>query len=161
MDIITIISGIYMVLFVVTLPVDKDKNNYIFRLLAIIFVSSCMLITNMVHWINIITLNQLSLNGINIPQYFQIGKWPSVLMAVEYLGWGFFMGLAFILSGYFIQINTKLKWYLWFSGGLCLLGFFGVIKNENLWYLAPFGYGIGTLIICIKILLLRNEKGKI
>jgi hypothetical protein len=159
MDIITIISGIYMVLFVGTFPLDRDKN--IFRLLAIIFASSCMLITSMIHWINILALNQLSSKGINIPEYFQIGKWPSVLMAIEYLGWGFFMGLAFILSGCFIQVNTKLKKYLWFSGILCLLGFFGVIINENLWYIAPFGYGIGTVIICIKILLLKTENEKI
>jgi len=36
------------------------------------------------------------------------------------------------------------------NGVLCLTGFAGaVFINENIWYLAPMGYGIGLIIICV------------
>jgi len=112
----------------------------------------------MVHWVNIITIKPLIANGINIPEYFLIGTWPSVLMAIDYLAWGLFMGLAFIFSGFFITLSIKLKYFLWLCGCLCLIGFLGVIVNGNIWYVAPFGYGIGTAIMCIKILLVKYEN---
>jgi len=163
MDIITIISGIYMVILVMAFPIENNYGNY--RILAIIFALSCMILTNMVHWINIIAINPMIAKGINVPDYFQIGKWPSVLMTVEYLGWGLFMGMAFLFSGYFIEKTLKFNWFLYLCGCLCLIGFFGIIINENLWYIAPLGYGLGTSIICIKFLIKRpdytsNNKNK-
>jgi hypothetical protein len=152
MDIITMLSGIYMVLFVAALPVDKNYDRSVFRLMAILFAASNMLLTNAVHWINITAIKPLIADGMNIPEYFQIGAWPSVLMAIDYLGWGLFMGLAFIFSGCCAASGIKLKWLLWVCGCLCLIGFLGVIINENMWYIAPFGYGPGTSIICIKLL---------
>jgi len=154
MDIITMLSGIYMVILVMAFPVENNYKNY--RILAIIFASICMIFTNMVHWVNIIAINPMISKGINVPEYFQIGKWPSVLMAIDYLGWGLFMGLAFIFSGFFITKSIKINWLLYLCGCLCLIGFFGIIYNVNLWYIAPFGYGIGTAFICIKILLLKK-----
>jgi len=160
MEIITMLSGIYMVLLIISLPVDNNLKHNIYRLLAIIFVSSCMFLTNTIHWINIIVIKPLIKNGINVPEYFQIGKWPSFIMAIDYLGWGLFMGLAFIFSGVNSKLSTNIKWILWINGCLCLIGFFGVIINKNIWYIAPLGYGIGTVIICIK-LLRSNNYGKI
>jgi len=151
MDIITMLSGIYMVILVMTFPMENEHKNY--RMLAIIFALTCMIFTNMVHWVNIVAINPMIAKGINVPEYFQIGKWPSVLMAIDYLGWGLFMGLAFIFTGLFIKKIIKINWLLNLCGCLCLMGFFGVIFNENLWYIAPLGYGIGTATICIKLLL--------
>lgn len=28
--------------------------------------------------------------------------------------------------------------------------------NENLWYLAPMGYGVGTIVICIELLVIEK-----
>lgn len=158
MEIITMLSGIYMVIIIISLPVDNDKKHNIYRFMAIIFVSACMVLTNLIHWINIIVIKPLIKNGINVPEYLQIGKWPSFIMAMDYLAWGLFMGLAFIFSGIKLKLSTNIKRILWINGCLCLIGFFGVIINENLWYIAPLGYGIGTVIICIKLLMMKNEE---
>lgn len=99
--------------------------------------------------------------GIDVPTYFQIGYWPSVEMAIDYLAWGFFMGLAFLCLGIAIKNKDKtkrsIKTTLLTCGILCLIGFFGsIFINENIWYAAPMGYGIGTIIICIQML--KNSK---
>lgn len=72
-------------------------------------------------------------------------------MAIDYLAWGFFMGFAFLCIGIAIKNRDKteriIKITLLICGILCLIGFFGtVFVNENIWYIAPMGYGLGTMI---------------
>lgn len=39
----------------------------------------------------------------------------------------------------------------------CMIGFFGtVFINENIWYVAPIGYGFGTIAICIQMIRIRD-----
>lgn len=156
MEIITVLSGLFMVPFVIIMPFHDNRKAY--KLLAIIAATSCMLLTSAAHVVNLTVTTPLIASGGNIPEYFQIGKWPSVEMAVDYLAWGLFMGLGFIFSSFAIerQSNYKLlKSTTLICGMLCILGFFGaVIINENLWYIAPIGYGIGSVVICIELLTL-------
>ena len=153
-SVITMLSGIFMALLVVAFPTEREYKQF-YRIMAIICVSACMILTNIVHFMNIAAIKPLMASGIAIPEHFQIGKYPSVLMAADYLGWGLFMGLAFIFSGFFINSATKLKKFLLLYGCLCIIGFIGIVFNENLWYIAPLGYGIGTAIICVKLLLTK------
>ncbi len=100
-------------------------------------------------------------DGVAAPTYFQIGYWPSVEMAVDYLAWGFFNGLAFLCIGIAIKnkdkLQTMIKATSLICGVLCLVGFFGTMFiNENIWYTGPMGYGFGTLILCI-----QNVEAKI
>ncbi len=154
-SIITMFSGIYMTLLVAAFPTEKE-HKYFYRIMAIVSVSGCMILTNAAHFINIAAIKPLIASGIFIPDYFQIGKYPSLLMAIDYVGWGLFMGLAFIFSSCFINTTLKLRKFLLLCGCLCFAGFIGVLFNENLWYIAPLGYGIGTAVICVKLLL--SEK---
>ena len=156
-SIITMLSGLYMTMLIVSFPAENEYNQF-YRVMAIICVSVCMLLTNTVHFINIAAIKPLIASGIPIPDYFQIGKYPSILMAIDYLGWGLFMGLAYIFSYRFINPATKLKRLLVICGCLCILGFIGVVFNEYFWYIAPLGYGIGTAIICIILLKNRQES---
>ena len=148
----------YMTFLIVAFPVEK-KSKHFYRTMAVVCVSACMLLTNAAHFVNIAAIRPLIASGISIPDYFQIGKYPSILMGIDYLGWGLFMGLAFIFSSCFIDTVMKLRKFLMLCGCLCLVGFIGVVFNENLWYIAPLGYGIGTAVICV-ILLSTNKQRK-
>ena len=162
-DIVTMFSGIYFVLLVIILPFSKDekiKNN---KIVAIIFVTAHMIFTNIAHTINLVSIKNIK-NGIDIPDYLQIGKTMSYVTSIEYLGWGIFLGLAFLFSSLGIANKNELKLLkitLFICSCLCIIGFFGwLIINENLWYIASMGYGIGTIIICIELLLYENGKYK-
>ncbi|MDR1690154.1 MAG: hypothetical protein LBS21_16350 [Clostridiales bacterium] len=111
-----------------------------------------MILTNAVHITNIAVIMPLIKRGTPIADFFQVGESPSVLMGIDYLGWGLFMGLAFIFSACAIDTATKLRKTLMLCGFLCLIGFIGALFNENLWYAAPLGYGVGTAIICLELL---------
>ena len=156
-SIITMLSGIYMTLLIVAFPLEKEYKQF-YRTMAVVCVSACMILTNAVHFANIAAIRPLIASGISIPDYFQIGKYPSVLMGIDYLGWGLFMGLAFIFSSCCINTVMKLKKILLLCGCFCLAGFIGYIFNENLVYIAPLGYGAGTVVICVKLLLSTNKR---
>ena len=158
-DIVTMFSGIYYVSLVIVLPFSKNRTN---KILAIIFAVALMVITNIAHTINLTSIQSIK-NGIHIPDYLQIGKPLSFVTSIEYLGWGIFLGLAFLFSSLGIVNKQELKHLkitLFVCSCLCLIGFFGwLLINENLWYIASMGYGIGAVIICIELLLYREKQG--
>ena len=127
------------------------------------FMSSTCSLTGVAHIVNITVTRALIREGLDVPTYFQIGYWPSVEMAIDYLAWGFFAGLAFLCLGIAIKDKDKskssIKTTLLTCGILCFIGFLGtVFINENIWYVAPMGYGIGTMIICIQMLKFSTIK---
>ncbi|MDF2802226.1 MAG: hypothetical protein K0S61_2129 [Anaerocolumna sp.] len=158
MELVTMVSGVYMIMLILIIPFSKNDKMINYKIVAIIFASSCMILTNVAHIVNLTVTEQLIKNGIIIPDYLQIGKWPSVEMAIDYLAWGLFMGLAFLFSSFGIENEQKfknLKTTLRVCGCLCMVGFLGAIEiNQNLWYIAPLGYGIGTVVLCFQLLIL-------
>lgn len=122
--------------------------------------SVSMILTSVAHFINLAFIMPLMKAGIDIPIYLQIGQWPSALMTIDYLGWGFFMGAAFLSSSFAVaKKNSTLKYTLFVCGILCLMGLVGtVLVHANCWYIAPLGYGIGTAIVCIELIILNKAQ---
>lgn len=156
----TMIAGIFMVLLILILPYSKENESSLCQKMALVSAAGCMFLTNCAHIVNLSVTAPLIQKGVAVPEFLQIGKWPSVEMAVDYLAWGLFTGLAFIFASLAVTIKTKhIKMTLMICGVLCLIGFFGAfLINENLWYIAPCGYGIGTLILCVQLLLVDKKK---
>lgn len=118
------------------------------------FLSCVCALTGGSHIINITVTRRLIREEVEVPLYYQIGHWPSTQMAIDYLAWGFFMGLAFICLGLPFSSRDKaahrMKIFLLINGTLCFAGLIGALfVNENIWYLAPMGYGFGLLILCV------------
>ena len=159
-DIVTMVSGIYFVFLILVLPYT---NNINYKIIAIVFVSALMIFTNIAHIVNINSIRNIK-EGINIPEYLKIGNNLSYVTIIEYLGWGIFLGLAFLFSSFGIANKQELKYIkltLFVNSCLCIFGFFGwVIINENLWYIASLGYGFGTLVLCIELLIYEKRCKK-
>ena len=149
----------------VELLVVLDLSNLvnataIYKNAMLVFMACACALTSVAHIVNITVTRRLISEGINVPEYFRIGFWPSVEMAIDYLAWGFFGGLAFLCIGFATNSKDKQKLIIKVTvlvcGMLCLSGFFGAIFiNENLWYVAPMGYGLGSMIICIQMMRLK------
>jgi hypothetical protein len=162
-EILTMVSGIYFVILIIILPFSNNENKQIFRLASIIFVAGLMFFTNIAHISNLTTMKIIE-NGKFVPEYLQIGKTPSIIFSIEYFGWGIFLGLALLFSSFGIEYVNKykpIKITLIICAVLCFIGYFGSLINEILWYIASVGYSFGTVVICIEILLLKNEEEKI
>lgn len=152
MELSTMVAGVYMVFLFISLPFAADKSLSPFKKMSVICAAACMILTNAVHWVNISVTQPLINAGINVPDYFRIGVWPSVEMAVDYVAWGLFMSLAFLFAAKAILPDAGMKGLLITCGCLCMIGFWGVLVNENLWYIAPIGYGPGTIMLCVKLI---------
>lgn len=158
-ELMTVISA-PILLFVLLEISTLVAITSIYKKAMLAFMSCTCSLTGVAHIVNITVTRALISEGIDVPAYFQIGYWPSAEMAIDYLAWGFFMGLAFLCLGIAIKdkdkIKCSIKATLLTCGILCLIGFFGTIFiNENIWYVAPMGYGIGTMIVCIQMLKFR------
>ncbi len=156
-EVITIFSAPIMLLILLNISQSNDEAKPVLKNLIIIFMTCTIVLTSTAHFVNIAVTRKLIAEGLFIPTYLQIGYWPSVEMAIDYIAWGFFMGLAFITTAYCLSAKRKIlkrqKIELSVCGILCQAGFWGTIFiNENLWYLAPLGYGVGTIVLCVEML---------
>lgn len=150
------------VLFVLLKLSDILSTTSICKKAMLVFMACTCALTGAAHIVNITVTRRLINEGVNVPDYFRIGSWPSVEMAVDYLAWGFFTGLAFLcvgMSGGNVKHKRVMRSTALLCGILCLIGFFGaVFINENIWYIAPIGYGIGTMVICIQMLRFKADN---
>ena len=162
MELVTILSAPVLLVLLMTVPAEGKSHKEMAKKISIIFMASCMVLTSAAHFMNLAFIMPMMSSGINIPLYLQIGQWPSALMAIDYLGWGYFMGAAFLASSVAVaRQNSLLKYTLFVCGILCLLGLVGTVTiHANFWYIAPIGYGIGSTIVCIELIVLNNSQVK-
>ena len=158
-ELMTVIGAIVYLFLIVKLSDIITNNNFYKRLISV-FMGCGVAFTSVAHIVNITVTRRLISDGINIPDYFRIGCWLSIEMVVDYLGWGLFVGLAFLLLG--ISISDKkynsIKITSITSGILCLIGFtFALFINENMWYIATIGYGIIPIYLCIKAMKIKCD----
>lgn len=159
-EILTVIGAIVILIILIKLADDLHISSNS-KICMIVFMGCACTLTAAAHTVNISVTRTLIAQGVNVPNYLRIGYWPSVEMAVDYLAWGLFVGLAFFTLGFAVGKNTKfmnmMKKLIILCGIICFLGFFGTLFiNENLWYFAPMGYGVGTIIICWKMIKSSN-----
>jgi len=161
MEIVTIISAFYILLLLETVLLESDMESQIQKHFALISMTGCIILTSCAHIVNLTVTRPLISRGVNVPVFFQIGQWPSVEMALDYLAWGLFLGIAFICTAFTIKRDNEiiLKWTLFVCGCLCITGFIGPMINlVNLWYVAVFGYTAGLAVICIEQIKLNRKQ---
>jgi Na+-translocating ferredoxin:NAD+ oxidoreductase RnfE subunit len=81
---------------------DILRIKLIYKNAMQVFMSCACSLTAAAHIINIAVTRRMISDGVNVPIYFQIGYWPSVEMAVDYLAWGFFCRSCFPVFCFFI-----------------------------------------------------------
>ena len=160
-EMMTVISG-PIVLLILLETSRRLATPDTYRMAMVAFMACVCALTGVAHIVNITVTRRLMQEGVAVPLFFQIGQWPSVEMAVDYLAWGLFMGLAFLCLGVpavsIDKAKRRIRTVSLINGILCLTGFIGaVFINENIWYLAPVGYGFGLLILCVFQLNQREE----
>lgn len=161
MEIVTILSAPVFLLVIESMLIDGSKDKMFLRQSALIFMSCCMILTVGAHFVNLMVTRPLINKGIDVPKFLQIGQWPSAEMAIDYLAWGFFIGLAFVCTSLAISNEhnmKKLKVTALVCGCLCLIGLMGpVLGIESLWFIAVIGYALGTPIMCVELIFLHKK----
>ena len=156
-QVVIIISAPVILIVLLSILENSDNTKISWKMAAISFMTCTTALTGVSHFVNITVTRNLEANGINVPDYFKIGQLPSVQWAIDYLAWGFFMGLAFIFTAAAISPTDtymkRVRLTLIISGCLCLLGMSSpIFSNEILWFIAVVGYAIGTPVICVQMI---------
>ncbi|MBR3665720.1 MAG: hypothetical protein IKN66_00995 [Ruminococcus sp.] len=152
----TVIGAIVMLIAFLVIA-DEFKIKPLLRRLMTISLSGTVFLTSVAHFTSIGVIRKLESQGTTVPDYFKIGAFPSIEMTIDYVAWGFFMGAAFITLFFGIK-DKAIRIFSVTCGTLCLCGFIGSFFSDSLWYIAPLGYGIGFLIMCIFILKRKEAK---
>ncbi len=154
-EIMTVV-GAALELAVLTIFADKLEIRGLYRTFMLISLSGMAIITSVAHITSIGAVRKLAADGVAVPDWLKIGKFPSIEMSMDYTAWGLFMGAAFL----FFFLGTKVRSVKIISliiTVLCFTGFIGSFFAESLWYPAPMGYGFGFLILCICFL--KKNRG--
>ena len=156
-EIYTIISAVYFLIYFRKLSKSLGFNEKEVKIVTIMFIG-LVVSTSIAHISSVCVTRPLLRSGYNVPDYYLIGKYPSIEMFIDYIGWGLFTGLGFIFISKYIRNNKLLKNIFLVLGIMILIGFVGGFTPiQELWYIASFGYGVGPIIISI-ILLVTNSN---
>lgn len=146
-EIMTIVGAIIILIVLVEIA-NKNNMKDVYCTFMMTTHSGTIIITSIAHFINIGVIRKLVAQGQLVPDCFKIGCFPSVEMTLDYIAWGFFMGISFLIM--FLGVKNKILKAIFITCSvLCFVGFIGSFFLEYLWYFAPLGYGFGFLIICI------------
>lgn len=151
------VAGAVIMLIVLAVIADEYRIQQIHHRLMLISLSGTVFLTSLAHFTSIGVIRKLGSQGVSVPDHFKIGASPSIEMTIDYTAWGFFMGAAFIAL--FLGVRDKtIRIFSAVCGILCLCGFVGSFISDPLWYIAPMGYGIGFLLMCVFVL--RSAKAR-
>ncbi len=161
-EIVTIVGALALCAVLVELA-EQMQISSISRTMMLVFLICACTLTSIAHILNMTVTRKLLAEGMAVPEYLQMGYWPSTEMALDYMAWGFFIGLAFLILGLAIKSDSRCKrsFRIWsiVSGALCLIGFFcAILVNENLWYVAPVGYGLCPIVIMWKMIRFKRSE---
>lgn len=156
-EIYTILSAIYFLIYFRLLSKSFGFKEKEIKIVTIMFIG-LLVSTSIAHLSSVCITRPLLRSGYNVPDYYLIGKYPSIEMFIDYIGWGLFTGLGFIFISKFIKDNKLLKNLFLVLGLMILFGFVGGLTPiQELWYIASMGYGVGPIIISIILIVKKNE----
>ncbi|HSB66506.1 MAG TPA: hypothetical protein VLD65_08000 [Anaerolineales bacterium] len=119
-------------------PAERKIFSEISLALIVIFAA----LTSINRYVGLTVVRQsLATGNTNGLQWFLPYSWPSVMMAMEYLAWGFFFGLACIcLAPVFRQgrLEGGIFWTLMATGLFSLLAVAGQVIGSNFTSFSPF-----------------------
>jgi hypothetical protein len=143
-NILILFTAAWMVLFwsILHLAVPADRKIFSQASLALIVVFAGL--TSINRYVGLTVVRQsISSGNTNGLQWFLPYGWPSVMLALEYLAWGFFFGLACLcLAPAFITggLEHAIFWTLIATGILSLLAALGQVIGSNAMDFSPYTF---------------------
>ena len=151
------VFGAAVLLIVMTVIAKEYHIKDMYSKLMNISLCGTLFITSAAHFTSIGVTRKLAADGIDVPDHFKIGMFPSYEMTLDYIAWGFFMGAAFLAMS--LGIGDKvIKKFSAASALLCFVGFIGSFFRDFLWYPAPLGYVAVFMIMLIYVMKSRRTN---
>lgn len=168
-NLLILLTATWMVFFWVILNRATPAERKIFSELSLALIVIFAALTSINRYVGLTVVRQsLATGNTNGLQWFLPYSWPSVMLAVEYLAWGFFFGLACIcLAPVFRhgRLEGGIFWTLMATGLFSLLAVVGQVIGSNFASFSPFtlagvlawGPGLTAAVLMISIWFYRGS----
>ena len=141
-NILILLTAAWMVIYWVVLHQAVQGEKKIFSLASLVMIVIFATLTSINRYVGLTVVKQSLLSGNTSGlQWFLPYGWPSVMLALEILAWGFFFGLACLcLAPAFTngKLERAIFWTLIATGILSLLAAVGQVINTNAASFNPF-----------------------
>jgi hypothetical protein len=171
-NVLIIITAIWMVFFwvIINQAVPEERKVFSQASFALIVIFAALTCIN--RYVALTVVRQsLSAGNTDGLQWFLPYGWPSIMLAIEFLAWGFFFGLACLcLAPVFMQgrLERAIFWTLIATGILSLMAVLGQVIGRNTLSFSPFtfagvlGWGPGLTVTSGLITIwFRKRAGKL
>ncbi len=168
-NVLILVTATWMVIFwtILNHAVPDEKKLFSQASLALIVIFAAL--TSINRYVALTVVKQsLSMGNTSGLQWFMPYHWPSVMLAVEFLAWGFFFGLACLcLAPVFRagRLESAIFWTLIATGVLSLLAAFGQVVGASSLSFSPFtlagtlAWGPGLTVAMALIAIWFNNTG--
>lgn len=170
--ILIILTAAWMVFFwsILHQVAPAERKHFSQTSLAMIVIFATL--TSIYRYVGLTVVRQsLASSNTNGLQWFLPYSWPSVMLALEFLAWGFFFGLACLyLAPVFVtgKLEHTIFWTLITTGLLSLLALLGQIIGSNTMNFNPFtfagvigwGPGLTTSAFLISVWFRKESKNE-
>lgn len=166
LHVLMLISPLILVLFLSIIHTATPRPKSFLTLASLMCVVMLALSVVVNRFVALTTVRYATVNGHTEDlNWFLPYEWPSIMMALEVLGWGLFFGLACLcLVPVFstTRLDRAIQVALVLSAAACLFGVVALAMNnfELMAVVAPIGWGPGAAVSCVLIAIrLRQRRG--
>jgi hypothetical protein len=168
-NILILITAAWMVFYWAVLHQAVQGEKRLFSLASLVMIVIFSALTSINRYVALTVVRQSILTGNTAGlEWFLPYDWPSIMLALEILGWGFFFGLACLcLSAVFTngKLERAICWTLIATGILSLCAAVGQVLNTSSLSFNPFtmagavawGPGLTTAAILMAIWFRRTN----
>ena len=135
-----------------------SHDRKIYTLIALAFMIVFAVLTSGVHFIQLTVVRQMVSK--DVPGFFVIRlyPWPSVILALDFLAWDFFLGLALLFAAPIFtgdKLQAAVRVCMLLSGVLCLAGTLGPgLGDLRIQFMGIVGYAAVLPIVCVLLAIL-------
>jgi hypothetical protein len=141
-NILILLIAAWMVFYWTVLHQAVQEEKRVFSLTSLVMIVIFATLTSINRYVALTVVRQSLLSGKTSGlEWFMPYGWPSVMLALEILAWGFFLGLACLcLAPVFTvgKLEKAICWTLVFTGMLSLLAAVGQVINTSTTGFNPF-----------------------
>ncbi len=143
-NILILLTAVWMVLFWTILNYAAPAERKIFSQASMALIVIFAALTSINRYVGLTVVRQSLTSGdTNGLQWFMPYSWPSIMLAIEYLAWGVFFGIACLcLAPAFRggRLGNSIFWVLIFTGIMSLLAPIGQAVGSNHLDFNPFTF---------------------
>ena len=169
-NVLILLTAVSMVFFWVILNQVVPAEKKVFSQASLAFIVISAALTSINRYVGLTVVRQSIASGnTDGLQWFLPYGWPSIMLAIEFLAWGFFFGLACLcLAPVFTngKLEHAISWALLATGALSLIACLGQLIGSNGLTFSPFtlagtigwGPGLTSSVILLVVWIKRGGE---